>query len=470
MAVALFAHVRDAEAQSISGRATLPDGATAAVGAIIEAILVGDPAIRARALTGSRGDFLLQLPLPGRYRLAGLRVGYRPTAFETIDVAAGDVHEARYVLGRGAFAIEAVHVDSTSLCGQAADSAALVGSLLQQGRVALESSLLTSPDGAAEATWQQFSILTDRLGTPLTSLRIASHVGATDRPFRSIDLEELQRDGYYVARAEQIEFRAPDAEVLLSDWFVGLHCFRLSASHPVHEEWVGVAFESATARRAKVDISGTLWFDRVSAELRQAEFVYVGLPPGFDAVGARGTIDFMRLPTGIWLVRAWELRVPRLGGTRTRASREIWSESEKVSAMRVTGGEVTTVTLAGAELYRTTSHPTDRLPDIAARIGLAPSCGDEADATGGESGVLYGTVVNAMGTPVGNMDVQLEWIAGRKMSGRVPAFDGFFIACDVPIGGVVRLTAFRGTVRASAVMATRLTAGQPWRAVELVVW
>lgn len=467
--MALFAHASVAEAQSVRGRVMLPDGATAAVGALVEATLVSDSAIRARALTGSRGDFLLPLPRAGQYRIAGLRVGFRPTPFETVDVATGAVHEAQYVLSGGAFAIASVQVDSASLCGEAGESAELIASLLQQGRVALESTLLSSPDGAAQATWQQFGILTDKLGTPLTSLRIASYVGATDRPFRSVDLERLERDGYYVGGDEHVEFRAPDAAVLLSDQFVGSHCFRLSAPHPVNAAWVGVAFEPARAQGGKADVTGTLWLDRVSAELRQLEFEYIGLPAGLDVVGARGSMDFLRLPTGIWLVSAWELRVPRLGGTEVRAGRERWSASEQVSAMRVTGGEVTSVTLGGTELYRATSHPAERFPELAARMGMAPSCPDDSRAGRAESGVVFGSVVDAKGTPVGNIEVHVEWVLGRKIFGTVQAFDGFYIACGVPIGSVVRLTAFRGKVRASGVMTARLTAGQPWRSVDLVV-
>ena len=68
------------------------------------------------------------------------------------------------------------------------------------------------------------------------------------------------------------------AEVLLSESFVAGHCFHTEPWTRDGRDWVGVGFSPASARRNLVDIEGTLWLDRASAELRLLEYRYANMP------------------------------------------------------------------------------------------------------------------------------------------------------------------------------------------------
>src|SRR6185295_10394123 len=100
-------------------------------------------------------------------------------------------------------------------------------------------------------------------------------------------------------------YHGPDAELLLSDEFLGDHCFLVAAS-PVSSSLIGLAFEPAPQRDLP-EIAGTLWIDDKTSELRSLEFGYVNaqIPQGLQNIG--GKIEFSRLPNGAWIVSDWHI-------------------------------------------------------------------------------------------------------------------------------------------------------------------
>jgi hypothetical protein len=105
------------------------------------------------------------------------------------------------------------------------------------------------------------------------------------------------------------KYFGPDAEVFFSDQFLETHCFRLVAPPKKRPELIGVGFEPEKTRSLP-DITGVMWLDRQSAELREIEFGYTGLwrwvPPG----AAGGALDFVRLPSGSWIISGWRMTAP----------------------------------------------------------------------------------------------------------------------------------------------------------------
>jgi hypothetical protein len=74
---------------------------------------------------------------------------------------------------------------------------------------------------------------------------------------------------------------------------------------------VGLRFEPAATRRLP-DISGVLWLDVRSAELRDIEYRYTGLPDYMPSSKIGGRVEFARLSNGAWVMRRWVVRAPIL--------------------------------------------------------------------------------------------------------------------------------------------------------------
>jgi len=70
-----------------------------------------------------------------------------------------------------------------------------------------------------------------------------------------------------------------------------------------------VSFEPATRGRL-ADIRGTLWLDRASAELRRIDYGYTQLPSWAHGRDAFGSLGFVTLRDGGWVVQRWSMRVP----------------------------------------------------------------------------------------------------------------------------------------------------------------
>ncbi len=460
-----------ARAQELRGTLLLPDSTTPVASAIVEAVLVADPATRVRALSGARGDFALHLRQPGPWRITVLRIGYFPMSLGEMTVSDGEVRRERIVLTSGAVRLAQLNIEDAALCGRTAESGALVATLLSQARTALASTLLSSGDGRATSEWQAFSVHTDRLGTPITPMQVERFEGQTDRPFGTVPPDVLARDGYLWDREAEVHFLAPDAAVLLSERFVDSHCYGLAPAHEEFEDWIGVTFRPAQDRRNIVDVKGTLWLDKETNELRRLDFNYTNLPNRFERAEPRGRVEFARLPTGVHVVRRWELRMPRVGAIAQAAGNGTPSSMvEQVNLMRIQGGLVSAVRTGNSELWKDTSHPADHLPELAERTGRAPQCVDAPRPMPQHSGIVYGTVTDSAGRAIPNATVRLIWNYGAKFQERVAyAGDGVYVICGVELNVVLKIAPYVGTDRATDEIAFRLNGTRRTTAFQLVV-
>jgi hypothetical protein len=159
-------------------------------------------------------------------------------------------------------------------------------------------------------------------------------VGYHQVPFRSAPALELMVNGYIVVEDDGWIYRAPDADVLLSDIFLRTHCFETRAAKGL----VGLAFIPARGRELP-DVKGTLWVDPDNAELRYLEFTYTRIPDRLNAPRAGGRVEFMRVPNGAWIVRDWVIRMPVAqvvpGAYSTAAPRVVGYREAGGSAMQI---------------------------------------------------------------------------------------------------------------------------------------
>lgn len=350
---ALLLGARPLAAQRLRGQVVLPDSATPAGGVIV--VATGDAgATVLRALTTGRGTFDLALPHAGRFDVRVLRIGFAPTVVPAVEVAAGETRQLRIVLGSERIALTRVTVRGRSECGAKTDAGALVAKVWEEARKALMASQLVA-DRPLVAEWIQFDRTLDPGGRRVRKQGIRTTKSPTTHAFKSRAADSLAAGGYIVADGGDWTFYAPDADVLLSESFAALHCFRVEPPPAGKAELIGLGFTPLRGREQR-DIEGTIWLDRESAELRSLDFHYTNVPAAAERAGAGGRVEFLRLATGEWLVSRWNILMPQLGVPESRQeamTRTVLASPEAaVKSVQVTGGQVNLVSRGDSVLYR----------------------------------------------------------------------------------------------------------------------
>lgn len=356
-AVLLAAATVEVHAQSLKGTVFHRDSNTRAPGVIVVVDDEGGSTV-ARALSGDNGGFDVRVPTPGRYVVRLLRIGFRPTVLAPISVPAEGVDAVRAILGGEAVMLSAVTVRTDNVCGSTQDAGQVIAQLWEEARKALTATELSAGSRTLDVDWQAFQFLMDRSAVRAREQSVLPRSGATERPFVSVSADSLLRHGYVVQDGRDLIYRAPDAAALLSNEFAATHCFRVDPPSYGREQWVGVAFRPTPARDRMREISGTVWLDRASAELRLLEFRYTNLPPEANDPEIGGFVEYVRLPTGHWLVARWAIRTPHMvrrtvGGAAIPGGGR--DDRIVLSAIGVTGGELLRARRGADLVYRADS-------------------------------------------------------------------------------------------------------------------
>jgi hypothetical protein len=401
---------RATEAQRIQGSVMLPDSVTPAPGVII---LAFGPAGAALGQTLSRedGSFALQLTAPGSVDLRALRIGQRPTVVSALSVESGQTITARIVLVNAPLPLASVGVRKRTSCRIRPDSGQLVAELWQEARKALLATQLTQSDASLIATVTTFDRSEDLSGSIPLGEHVQTRTGPTRKPFASRPADSLAKFGYATATHTTTTFIAPDADVLLSESFAGAHCVYVAPAPKDHPEWIGIGFSPTNDNLGFVDIEGTLWLDRASAELRTLDYRYVGLVKKVADANPGGTVQFVRLPSGIWFVNAWHIRMPLMTEVRDDLNTTAWkfgAQRTVLDGVQVTGGSVRSISQAGATLYSTGDADDAQLgPAADSAQAFATMCPNAGDTTA--LALLHGVVVDDAKEPVVGATVGLTW-------------------------------------------------------------
>jgi Carboxypeptidase regulatory-like domain/TonB-dependent Receptor Plug Domain len=402
--LAVFAAAVPALAQTLRGSVVGPDSTSPVAGAIVQAA-DDHGATVARALTTARGEFTLRLPAEGRYAVTVLRIGFRPTRVRAITVAAGATETRRIVVAGQAMTLATVNVRDKQTCRVSADTGLAVARVWEEARKAMLSSQLSAEGPPLVAEWIEYDRTLDSAARYVRQQRIRSSRSPTTHAFRSAPVALLDSAGYVLTDSTGTTYYLPDADVLLSPMFSSSHCFHLEPARRGAGDLIGVAFSPTRERRGVREVEGTAWVDRQSAELRKLELHYTNLPAVVDAVHPGGTVEFLRLGDGNWLINRWNVRMPQLGVT-TRPMRALGVLSTgTVAAVRgtqVTGGEVTTVSRRDSVMYDW------RGP----HVRLVIQADDSSFGAGGATLSLDGTDYSARADPDGRIDLS-PVLAGR---------------------------------------------------------
>ena len=274
-------------------------------GALI-ALLDSRDSVVAEGLSTDAGARVLRAH-SGVYRIRVRRIGYLPFVSGPVSLPRDsalslNVESPRVVL-------EQIVVNSKSPCGRNDRSAAALSSVWDEINKALRSSELTTEDLSGIGEALTFRTELDNDGTVVSADSNVFSI-TTRRPFGAIDPVSLAIDGYVLGDPETgWHYFAPDETVLLSEQFAATHCFRV-VRQPDRVGQIGVSFEPVP-RRDVADITGVLWVDQETSELREIVFRFVnaGVMSQFDA---GGFTRFRRVPSGTWIVDEWKLSVPKL--------------------------------------------------------------------------------------------------------------------------------------------------------------
>jgi len=341
VAAALLAFATIAQAQTVRGSVVDRVDSAPVPGVVV--LLIDDGGnVAARALTNERGEFRLPAGTPGVYRLRTMRIGFRPVTSDVIQVAAGEEVTRQVVVAGVPFSLDTVRVQRRSTCRMRADSALVTYAIWEQVRTALTATDLSSRARNVFATIVTY----ERFLEPRSKrvLRQSSRVksGETNRPWTSLSADSLRRVGYVAEVNGWSIYTAPDLDALLSAQFLEDHCFRIAQLSD--SGWVGLAFEPAPDRKHIPEISGTVWLDRRSAELRRMEFLYTHISPDAEDGNAGGDMDFIRAKHGAWAISAWNIRMPVLTQNffRSEPGNPAQQSREKiiVKEIKVGGGEL----------------------------------------------------------------------------------------------------------------------------------
>jgi hypothetical protein len=282
---------------------TAPD--TPVSGALV-ALLDSRDSVVAEGLTSENGTRLLRAPA-GRYRIRARRIGFLP--FVSSELSIPRDGELLLAIETPRVVLERVVVNSKSQCKRNDPNARTLALVWDEIEKALRASQLTNEDLAGEGLAQIFHNVVAADGTVISG-DTTLHRIVGRRPFAAISAESLAVSGYVVGNERTgWAFYGPDETVLLSDSFAESHCFRL-VREKEHREQIGVAFEPEAKHRV-ADISGVVWVDEGTSELREITFQFAnaGVLSRFDA---GGFTHFTRMDSGAWIVDDWRLRAPRL--------------------------------------------------------------------------------------------------------------------------------------------------------------
>jgi hypothetical protein len=306
----LHAALSAGRAQTLRGRLVSADSSRPVAGAIV-VLRDTSGADVARVLSNADGSFLIRLPAPGLYRVRALRIGFRPGEFGPYRLGTVEDLQLLLPLLDTPIALSAIRVAGQSACRAREKGGDATLAVWEEARKALVSTVLTRADLRPVVTLANYERVFDPATDRLRSQVVRVQRGTSIRPFVSpLPPDQYAAQGYAESGSVGVTYRAPDADVLLSDSFAATHCFRLARTSDSTQ--VGLAFEPTRHDDGRVDVSGTLLVDRRTGELRSLEFEYTGLPDAVTGAGAGGSMDLVRLPTGAWVISSWELTAPRV--------------------------------------------------------------------------------------------------------------------------------------------------------------
>lgn len=488
--------VSEVSAQIVRGTVVTEESRTPVAGAVVLLVSTSDSSIVGRSRTSPDGLYQISVATDGRFLLRVLRIGNRPFDSDPLELSGRVRRTIDLVLPALPIQLARFDVRAQARCQRNPGSGTLAGQLLREARTAFLSSVSSSVDGDRQASYRFFRFSRDTRGTLVDDTTSIIRSRRTVQPFTSLSPDSLERIGYVSADGDSVVYRAPDAEVLLSDRFASSHCFRVIEGRSERQGQLGIGFEPSETSSDRVGIRGTIWIDSARHELRDVEFTYHPLSREEQQVRVGGVVRFARLNDGAWLVRSWELRMPSVQIRRyapVLAGRPTPARTvREVTGIQVFGGAVMRIDGVGvafadsAELGRASVSASSPFGSPSAQIAITrhPVCGVLAgrgvDLSARSVGVVEGMLHDQSGSIVADAVIRAEWRAAFRVGtdarvtfqnrGRETRSqdDGRFVVCELPYEVPITLRVIDSSGQL-AQRTVRLSTAQPIDSVNLVV-
>lgn len=316
------------------------EGSLAPIGGAIVRLLADTGAV-AVALTAESGRIVLVAPGPGTYRIKADRIGWVGLLSGEFTLAAGQTLPSELLMPSARFELPPVEVRTRSRCEGLTPGAGEAPRVWEEIQKALTANLLTDA-ARIPLRVREFHRLLRRDGGVLDEFHVLSQV--TEGPvYASLPPERLAAEGFFLAsERDSLIFAVPDARLLISDAFASTHCYGVTAAG---DSLVGLTFAPAPGRRLP-DVTGTIWIERATGELRFLEYRYTAMPGLLARADLGGRVEYQRLPDGRWIVSYWHVRTPEIRMTEVRATGNVRTEMPRHLGYIEVGGRVA---VAGAD-------------------------------------------------------------------------------------------------------------------------
>lgn len=385
-----------AHGQNVLVQVLAADTSQPLVGAVAHLLLPSGEVVASR-LSDRNGRALFAGVAAGRYRVRAEMLGHTTGESSEFDVGAFASVPLAVRLEPRAIRLEGVEV--TAEAGpcrmRPGDEGRLLADVWDEARKALSATAVAEDAGIYRYSLVTYDRELDADRAVLSEER-GRQSGYMRTPFASQSVEDLTEHGFVQRDASEWTYYAPDAHVLLSDGFLDTHCFRLVDGGAEQAALVGLTFEPTGENEGLPDISGTLWLDRESVELRWLDLTYENLEPDVLPGDASGRVDFQRLPDGTWIVPEWWIRMPSVEVDAGRRDRR------RIIGFHQTGGRVLETVAAGGRELR----------------------------SGETTGAIEGIVVDTLGLPI--QAARVGWIGSGQVS--FTDAEGRFNLTNVPEG------------------------------------
>jgi hypothetical protein len=337
------------------------DSAAPIVGAIVR--LLGERGVVARGLTDGVGRVVLRARDAGSYRIRIDRIGWSGLTTTPLTLGAGQTLRVTVPMPSHRVQLPTIEVRAHTRCDAGGPRGELAAALWDEVQKALTANLITESGRQVPVHLRAFVRELDLDGRSLRQWTVVSMV-TRGSPFATVSSAALLSRGFMYQEGDSAVFAAPDAALLLSDEFVSTHCFFARTGTG---ELTGLAFQPVRDRRVP-DVSGTLWVDRETSELRYLEYAYTGLPPVLRRRELGGRLEFTQLPGGEWIVGYWHVRMPQ-AEARTIENNGFTRVTAKVVGFTDRGGRAEVVGDTSGLVHR--AILSGRVYDSIAGKGLA---------------------------------------------------------------------------------------------------
>ncbi len=323
-------------------------------GGVVAAVDAAGRTAAPSAITNANGEFTLRFRTPGRYAVSVRRLGYRPIEL-SIHLSASDTTVAVRMLPVP-LRLQAVATKSRGQCRVRPTSDSDLWAMWSAAEVAMLNARVASGTGEYRFDAEFFARTYDISSAKISEVALQDTALVGKRPWASLPPDSLDHAGFVSATENDMTFVAPDLDALLSPAFLDNHCFSAHRGALGDSSLVGLDFAPTSSSR-HIDIRGTFWLERSTAELRALTFYYDKLPYYGSDTLAGGRIEFVHVSSGEWVLTHWSIRMPRpsLLYLRTRAADAFHAERVVnrtdprfgASNVNVTGGSVRAVRREG---------------------------------------------------------------------------------------------------------------------------